>query len=69
MLFTVIFMLLIKDAERIIFEGFLFADNNFAAVEALPPFEIKKVIKERLQDHKAATFFTLHSISLFYHRL
>lgn len=58
-------MLLIKDAERIVFEGFLFANNYFAAVEAFPPFEIKKVIKERLQDHKAATFFTLHSISLF----
>jgi hypothetical protein len=41
-------MLLIKDAERVVFEGLLFANNYFAAVETFPPFEIKKVIKERL---------------------
>jgi hypothetical protein len=69
MLFTVAFVLLIKDAERIVFEGFLLANNYFAAVETFPPFKIKKVIKERLQDHQATTFFTLHTVSFFCNRL
>ena len=62
MLFTAAFVLLIKDTKRIILEGFLFANNYFAAVEAFPPFEIEKVIKERLQDHEAIAFLTLHRL-------
>ena len=39
---------------------FLF-NNYLAAVETFPAFKIEKVIKKRLEHHKAATFLTLHS--------
>jgi hypothetical protein len=45
------FLALIKNTERIVFNGIFSLFNNFTAIEALPAFKINKMIKEGLHDH------------------
>jgi hypothetical protein len=62
MLFAVFyFLLLVKDAKAVKFYCFFFLSYYVTTVEAFPRFKINKVVEERLNNHQAAAFWTLHT--------
>jgi hypothetical protein len=60
------FILLIKNTERIVLNGFIFSDNYLATIEALPPLKVQEMIKKRLEHHEPITFFAFHSTISFF---
>lgn len=59
------FLLLVKDAKDIILERPFFLSYDVTTIYAFPRFEIKKMIKECLDDHKTITLWTFHIPSPF----
>lgn len=53
-------LLLVKYTESVKFNSLLFPHYYFTTVNAFPCVKVKKVVKERLEDHKPFTFSALH---------